>query len=106
MTNLEGGESVNLAGDPDVGQVDLLAVLQRGQRLDPQARLLQLLLGERHLVVVPNRDLRLQRHPRLEDHGVAPHETKGEGLVDHPRFAEAPLYRIHWSSLQVLDSVV
>ena len=41
---------MDLAGDPDVGQVDLLAVLQRGQRLDPQTGLFQLLLGERHLL--------------------------------------------------------
>ena len=82
---------MDLAGDPDVRQGDLLPALQRGDRLHQEARLFQLVLGERHLVVVAHGDLRLQRHPRLEDHGVAAHEPQRQRLIDHPRLAEAPL---------------
>ncbi len=41
--------------------------------------------------MVPDRDLRLERHPRLEHHRVRADESEGQRLVDDPRLAEAPL---------------
>ena len=88
---LEFGEAFDLGRDPDVGKVPHPTVLEGGPHLHPQGRSLQLLLGQGHLVVVPDRHLGLEGHAWLEDQGLGANEPQAKRLVDNSRLTEAPL---------------